>query len=113
MLYTSGVFGVVTCMGHQWLGMNKVLPQVICKTKVQERLIKGLWTMSTVYWLSASALILATPTQVSKEARPYVANGVAAVYMTGGFGNFWCTQKLHPGGLFLSCASVLAFFGGR
>ncbi|MEM9880358.1 MAG: hypothetical protein AAF862_13890 [Pseudomonadota bacterium] len=111
MLYCAGILGILISIVHGYLGEFKVVRAVEAPSGQVKRVLQAIMFLSAVYWFAASVLLLITPAFMPSAIRPFLAIGVAVIFLTGSLGNLWATRGSHFGWVLLAGIAGLAFAG--
>jgi hypothetical protein len=111
VLQIAGVLAVLAGLVHGALGETKVFPRAQIEPPWVRRLVRAVWHCGVVAWLAVGALLIATPSVTTEDARRWIIGVGVAVYGSAALANALATRGRHFGWMVLSAVVVLTLMG--
>lgn len=111
LLYVAGGLTVLIAVAHGYLGATAVVGPSRAPNAAAKRILHAIMFLSAVYWLVGGLVLIAAPGLFDGETRKWVVYVVAAMLLSGAFGNLWGMRGKHFGGYALLAVSAIALAG--
>jgi hypothetical protein len=115
-LFIAGILGCLVAVAHGVLTHRFMVRPLHQLTEGRigdpiRRLVSALLQFSTYNWFLSGIALMVAATCLGYEARLVTGLLAGSSYLFGAVGNFWGTQKLHPGWVLYGVALLLIAYG--
>jgi len=110
-LQAAGALGIFAAAFHGLAAEFQVFPTAAIEPRGTRRLLRIVWQVGVVDWMTMGVLLIAVPAFGSPVARRWVIAAATLVYGCAAIGNAIAMRGRHFGWLLLTCVVALALLG--
>jgi len=111
LVQLAGILALSVSIAHGVLGETKVFARARIEPERARLLIRLVWHVGVISWISLAVLLIVAPKLGSDAARNWIIAMSIVTFGFAAFGNAWATRGRHFGWVVLSIVVGLAAIG--